>query len=132
MSATKRRDDEVTWDGVENMISTYYEKVIRPAQEETLAQQREEHKSNTEWLQRLDTDLAVLKKESARVQAYVEAWIKKTDAAIDSISRTLSEWKGSIRTTLWIIVSILIPMFLMVSGLFADLIKWGIEQNWKY
>ncbi len=114
------------------MISTYYEKVIRPAQEETLAQQREEHKSNTEWLQRLDTDLAVLKKESARVQAYVEAWIKKTDAAIDSISRTLSEWKGSIRTTLWIIVSILIPMFLMVSGLFADLIKWGIEQNWKY
>jgi hypothetical protein len=129
---TARRKDEVTWDGVENMISAFYEKVIRPRQEEILNQQRSEHGANIEWLQRMETDLEVLKKDFSRFHNYLDVWIKKTDAAIESISRTLSEWKGSVRTTLWIIVSILVPMFLMVSGLFADLVKWGIEKNWKY
>jgi hypothetical protein len=51
---------------------------------------------------------------------------------LSEVEKTLSEWTGSIKVILWIIVGLLVPTLGGIVLLVWDLIKWGVTTGWQW
>jgi glutaredoxin 2 len=133
-------DDDVSWNGVREMIRQYDQEIIMPREVAMIMADTGKHQANHEanqaWLRRLDEGMSNFKDEvKEQLHAIVKTFDKKIDSIqekVDDLVTVISQWQGAVKVIGIIVISLLIPIFIMVLGLFFDFMKWGIANGWHW
>src|SRR5882672_965898 len=101
----RSEDDEVSWNGVREMIRQYDQEIIMPREVAMILADTGKHQANHEanqaWLRRLDEGLSDFKDEvKEQLRSIIDSFTKKVDeiqAKVDGLVTVISQWQGAIK-----------------------------------
>jgi len=114
--------DEVTWTGVQDMISEYDRSVILPRENTRVAVQRQEHETNTSWLRRLEDSVQGIIAKFGVIDDKFEE-IKKE---FSEQNKVLHQAKGAFK----VIIRLLLILIAITSPLLVDWVVWFIKSGY--